>query len=69
MPKPLGSRKTTPQLCKTICERAARGQPLSQIAKELYCPLRTIQMIVKRSREWGHYENEPHMGRPLKIDN
>jgi hypothetical protein len=60
--------ETTPQLRKTICDRASAGQPLSQIAIEFYRPLCTVQAIVKREVERGYYENRPHMGRPLKID-
>ena len=68
MPKVLGSRETTPQLCKSICEQAAQGQPLSQIATYFHLPLRTVQSIVKRGAERGYNENEPRIGRPRKID-
>src|SRR6202789_817102 len=69
MPKQLGSHETTPQLRKSMCEQASTGQPLSQIAREFHCPLRTVQVIVKRGAERGHNENEPRTGRPPKINN
>ena len=68
MPKVLGSRETTPQLHKSICEQAAQGQPLSQIATYFHLPLHTVQSIVKRGAERGYNENEPQIGRPQKID-
>jgi transposase len=68
MPRRLGSQETTPKLRKSICEQAAAGQPLSQIAIQFHCPLRTVQVIVKRGAERGHNENEPRIGRPSKID-
>jgi hypothetical protein len=69
MPKQLGSHETTPQLRKSICEQAAAGQQLSQIATKFHYPLCTVQAIVKRGAERGHNENEPRMGRPSKINN
>jgi len=69
MPKTLGSRETTPQLRKSICEKASQGQALSKIALLFHLSLRTVQSIVKRSAEKGDYENEPRTGRPGKIDN
>jgi len=32
------------------------------------CPLQTIQTIVKRGRERDHYEDNPRLGRPPKIN-
>jgi hypothetical protein len=69
MPKCLGSRETTPQLRKSICEQATQGQPLSQIAVQFHLPLRTVQSIVKRGAERGHNKNKPRTGRPCKIGN
>jgi transposase len=68
MPKVLGSRETTPQLRKSICQQAAQGHPLSQIAINFHLPVRTVQSIVKRGAERGYNENEPRIGRPRKID-
>ena len=68
MPKTLGSRETTPQLRKSICEKASQGQPLSKIALFFRLSPRTVQSIVKRSAEKGDYENEPRTGRPRKIN-
>ena len=59
MPKQLGSHKTTPELRNSICEQAATGQPLSQIAALLYRPLCTVQAIVKRGAERGYNEMNP----------
>jgi hypothetical protein len=69
MPKTLGSRETTPQLRKSICDQAAQGQPLSQIAIHFHLPIRTVQSIVQRGAERGHNENEPRVGRPRIIGN
>jgi transposase len=68
MPKVLGSRETTPQLRKSICQQAAQGHPLSQIAINFHLPVHTVQSIVKRGAERGYNENEPRIGRPRKID-
>jgi transposase len=68
MPKQPGSRETTPQLRRHICERAFAGQPLPEIALEFLCPLCTVQSIVKRGTERGNHENTPRSGRPSKID-
>ena len=68
MPKTLGSRETTPQLCKSICEKASQGQPLSKIALFFHLSPRTVQSIIKRSAEKGNYKNEPRTGRPRKIN-
>jgi transposase len=68
MPKRLGSRETTPELRKQICEQASNGKPLAQIAHEFFCPLRTVQAIVKRGLERGSHENGQRSGRPSKID-
>jgi len=69
MPKQLGSYETSPQLRKSICEQASEGRIPSQIAMQFHTHLRTVQAIVKRGAERGHNENEPHTGRPSKINN
>src|SRR5436190_3012309 len=68
MPKQLGTHNTTPELRELICRRASLGVPLHQIANDFMHPLRTIQTIVKRGREQDHYEDNPRLGRPPKIN-
>ena len=67
MPKALGCRETSAELRELICQQAAAGTPLSQIAFFFNRPLRSIQSIVKRSTERGDYENAPRSGRPPKL--
>jgi transposase len=69
MPKSAGTRETTPQLRKIICDNASAGRPLREIADFTDLSLRTVQSIVSRGVKRGHHENAPRSGRPSKLDN
>jgi transposase len=68
MPKSAGTRETSPELQKIICDNASAGTPLREISHFTNLPLRTVQSIVSRGAERGHHENAARSGRQSKLD-